>query len=80
MHKVLIAWRLQVKNFGRAGRTKWTHLVNEDTSLPKTAGGEAGSWSGDATFPDASVLRFTAARGGGMKQQFARPSTHQRKS
>lgn len=32
MNKTILPKSLQVKHFGRNGRTKWTHLVNEDTT------------------------------------------------
>jgi hypothetical protein len=32
---ILLALCVQVKNFGRSGRTKWTHLLNEDTSVQR---------------------------------------------
>ena len=45
---------MQVKNFGKKGRTKYTHLQDQD-STQKDAG-----WSG----ANAINLRFEAKRGG----------------
>lgn len=32
LNKTILPKIMQVKDFGRSGRTKWTHLVNEDTT------------------------------------------------
>lgn len=56
---------MQVKNFGRSGQTKYTHLVDQDTT--------------DTSSPWYSkeqhlAKTFFEKHGGGMKQVFERPS------
>jgi len=55
---------MQVKNFGRSGRTKYTHLVDQDTT----------DFDASWTHESASNIKFQAQHAGGMKQTFARPS------
>ena len=59
----------QVKNFGRSGRTKYTHLVDQDTTQYDSP------WNGDS----ALNLKYQNSRGGGMKQVFERPSNKKQK-
>jgi len=59
----------QVKNFGRSGRTKYTHLVDQDTT------------QFDAPWADNSALniKFHSQMSAGMKQSFERPTVKKRK-
>jgi len=63
--KTVLPKVMQVKNFGRSGRTKYTHLVDQDTTNFESP------WSLDSS----STNKFMSNRGGGMKQVFDRPST-----
>merc|ERR1719309_765201 len=57
---------MQVKDFGRSGRTKWTHLTSEDTTAFDN--------------PWASKENQTHLKiGGGMKQVFEKPSAKRKK-
>lgn len=62
---------MKVKNFGRSGRTKWTHLTAEDTTaFDGTAGG---AW---AAKDNQTHLKY----GAGFKQTFERPSKRKKLS
>jgi microfibrillar-associated protein 1 len=45
--KTLLPKVLQVKNFGRSGRTKYTHLVDQDTLGPAHTGNSMFEWRDD---------------------------------
>lgn len=66
--KTILPKVMQVKNFGMAGRTKYTHLVDQDTSKL-----DQNPWA------DAEKV-VTTVKGGGLKQVFDRPSAKKRKS
>ena len=55
---------MQVKNFGRSGRTKYTHLVDQDTTAFDAA------WSQDS----ATNQKFYHGAAGGTKQVFEKPT------
>merc|ERR1719150_1412031 len=62
--KTVLPKVMQVKNFGRSGRTKYTHLVDQDTTQFDAA------WSQES----ASNSKFINQHAGGMRQVFARPA------
>ena len=59
-----------MKNFGRSGRTKYTHLVDQDTTQFESP------WISETSM----TAKFHATKGGGMKQIFERPSVKKRKA
>lgn len=66
--KTILPKVMQVKNFGRSGRTKYTHLVDQDTTQFDSP------WLTDS----AQNIKFHMTKGGGMKQLFQRPSVKKR--
>ncbi|CAF0723707.1 unnamed protein product [Brachionus calyciflorus] len=64
--KTILPKVMQVKNFGMAGRTKYTHLLDQDTTRR-----EDDPWTNQE--------KFLAGRGGGTKQVFENPSFKRKK-
>ena len=54
---------LQVRNFGRRGRTKWQHLLAEDTTFAAGA-------------PDPQLPPTGRPQGRPVSQDFTKPKTH----
>ena len=53
-----------MKNFGRSGRTKYTHLVDQDTTTFDSP------WAADTQINH----KFSASAAGGMKQLYDPPA------
>nr|XP_054757542.1 microfibrillar-associated protein 1-like [Lytechinus pictus]XP_054757543.1 microfibrillar-associated protein 1-like [Lytechinus pictus] len=62
--KTVLPKVMQVKNFGRSGRTKYTHLVDQDTTSMDSA------WTNET----ALSRKFQTSVAGGMKQTFEKPT------
>ncbi|KAF6019128.1 Mfap1 [Bugula neritina] len=67
--KTVIPKVMQVKNFGRSGRTKYTHLVDQDTTSYDSA------WTAET----GQNLKFHSTKGGGLKQSFEKPKLSHKK-
>lgn len=67
--KTILPKVMQVKNFGRSGRTKYTHLVDQDTTQFDSP------WAAETT----QNIKFQTSHSGGMKQSFERPSAKKKK-
>ncbi|XP_057795630.1 uncharacterized protein LOC131011802 [Salvia miltiorrhiza] len=62
MDKTILPKVMQVKHFGRSGRTKWTHLVNEDTT----------DWNTPWTYNDPLRAKYNQKMAG-MNAPIAKP-------
>ncbi|KAJ8940358.1 hypothetical protein NQ314_010735, partial [Rhamnusium bicolor] len=67
--KTILPKVMQVKNFGRSGRTKYTHLVDQDTTQFDSP------WSTE----NSQNLKFHSQQAGGVKPVFEKPSLKKRK-
>ncbi|CAG9824065.1 unnamed protein product [Phaedon cochleariae] len=67
--KTILPKVMQVKNFGRSGRTKYTHLVDQDTTQFDSP------WSTENT----QNIKFHSQQAGGVKPVFEKPSLKKRK-
>lgn len=67
--KTILPKVMQVKNFGRSGRTKYTHLVDQDTTQFDSP------WSTETS----QNLKFHSSQAGGVKPIFVKPSLKKRK-
>ncbi|XP_072046114.1 microfibrillar-associated protein 1-like [Amphiura filiformis] len=66
--KTVLPKVMQVKNFGRSGRTKYTHLVDQDTTKMDSP------WTAE----NAITRKFQVSTAGGLKQSFDKPTRKKR--
>ncbi|XP_075895299.1 microfibrillar-associated protein 1 [Nelusetta ayraudi] len=69
-NKTILPKVMQVKNFGRSGRTKYTHLVDQDTTSFDSA------WAQDS----AQNSKFFKQKAAGVRDVFDRPTVKKRKT
>ncbi|NP_957311.1 microfibrillar-associated protein 1 [Danio rerio] len=69
-NKTILPKVMQVKNFGRSGRTKYTHLVDQDTTSFDSA------WAQES----AQNSKFFKQKAGGVRDVFDRPTVQKRKT
>lgn len=69
-NKTILPKVMQVKNFGRSGRTKYTHLVDQDSTSFDSA------WAQES----AQNSKFFKQKAAGVRDVFERPAVNKRKT